>query len=74
MSAKQVHYHEGAATDVKSAVAWYQKRSRKAALAKSAVERLASVTRDRCVFARTATSSSMTATRPFGLVSELLIS
>ncbi len=32
MSAKQVHYHEGAATDVKSAVAWYQKRSRKAAL------------------------------------------
>ena len=32
MTAKQVEYHEGATADVKSAVTWYQKRSRKAAL------------------------------------------
>jgi toxin ParE1/3/4 len=32
MDAKQVEYHEGAVADVKSAVAWYQKRSPKAAL------------------------------------------
>jgi toxin ParE1/3/4 len=32
MSAKRVEYHEGAIADVKSAVAWYQRRSRKAAL------------------------------------------
>jgi toxin ParE1/3/4 len=32
MSAKRVEYHEGATADVKSAVAWYQKRSPKAAL------------------------------------------
>jgi plasmid stabilization system protein ParE len=32
MSAKRVEYHEGATADVKSAVAGYQKRSRKAAL------------------------------------------
>ena len=32
MSAKRVEYHQGAAADVKSAVAWYQKRSSKAAL------------------------------------------
>jgi toxin ParE1/3/4 len=32
MSAKRVEYHEGAIADVKSAVSWYQKRSRKAAL------------------------------------------
>jgi toxin ParE1/3/4 len=32
MSGKHVEYHQGAVTDVKSAVAWYQKRSRKAAL------------------------------------------
>ena len=32
MSAKRVEYHQGAIADVKSAVAWYQKRSRKAAL------------------------------------------
>jgi len=32
MSAKRVAYHEGAIADVKSAVAWYQKRSSKAAL------------------------------------------
>ena len=32
MSANRVEYHQGAIADVKSAVAWYQKRSRKAAL------------------------------------------
>jgi toxin ParE1/3/4 len=32
MSAKRVEYHEGAVTDIKSAVAWYQQRSPKAAL------------------------------------------
>ena len=32
MSPKRVEYHQGATADVKSAVAWYQKRSRKAAL------------------------------------------
>jgi plasmid stabilization system protein ParE len=32
MSAKRVQYHEGATADVKNAVAWYQKRSSKAAL------------------------------------------
>ncbi len=32
MSARRVEYHEGAIADAKSAVAWYQKRSRKAAL------------------------------------------
>ncbi len=32
MSAKRVEYHQGAAADVKSAVAWYHKRSPKAAL------------------------------------------
>jgi toxin ParE1/3/4 len=32
MSAKRVEYHQGAIADVKSAVAWYQKRSRKVAL------------------------------------------
>jgi hypothetical protein len=32
MSAKSVEYHQGAIADIKSAVAWYQKRSRKAAL------------------------------------------
>jgi toxin ParE1/3/4 len=32
MSAKPVEYHQGAIADVKSAVAWYQKRSGKAAL------------------------------------------
>jgi toxin ParE1/3/4 len=32
MSAERVEYHEGATADVKSAVAWYQKRSPKAAL------------------------------------------
>jgi len=32
MGAKSVAYHEGARTDVKSAVAWYQKHSPKAAL------------------------------------------
>ena len=31
MSAKRVDYHQGAITDVKSAVAWYRKRSPKAA-------------------------------------------
>ncbi|HEY2363019.1 MAG TPA: type II toxin-antitoxin system RelE/ParE family toxin [Candidatus Angelobacter sp.] len=31
MSAKSVEYHQGAIADIKSAVAWYQKRSRKAA-------------------------------------------
>jgi len=32
MNAKRVEYHQGASTDVKSAVTWYQKRSAKAAL------------------------------------------
>jgi toxin ParE1/3/4 len=32
MSAKRVEYHQGASADVKGAVAWYQKRSPKAAL------------------------------------------
>jgi toxin ParE1/3/4 len=32
MSAKGIEYHEGARADVRSAVAWYQKRSSKAAL------------------------------------------
>ena len=32
MKAKRVEYHEGATGDAKSAVAWYQKRSPKAAL------------------------------------------
>ncbi|MGA2424677.1 MAG: type II toxin-antitoxin system RelE/ParE family toxin [Terriglobales bacterium] len=32
MSAKRVEYHQGASADVKSAVAWYLKRSPKAAL------------------------------------------
>jgi plasmid stabilization system protein ParE len=32
MSAKRVEYHQGAIADIKSAVAWYQQRSRKAAL------------------------------------------
>lgn len=32
MSAKRIEYHHDAIADVKSAVAWYQKRSRKAAL------------------------------------------
>ena len=32
MSAKSVDYHQGAIADVKSAVAWYRKRSPKAAL------------------------------------------
>jgi hypothetical protein len=32
MSAKPVEYHQGAIADVKNAVAWYQKRSPKAAL------------------------------------------
>jgi len=32
MSANRVEFHQGAAADVKSAVAWYQKRSPKAAL------------------------------------------
>jgi plasmid stabilization system protein ParE len=32
MSAKRVEYHEGAKADVRSAVAWYQERSPKAAL------------------------------------------
>jgi len=32
MSAKRVEYHQGASADVKSAVAWYQKRSPRAAL------------------------------------------
>ena len=31
MSARSVRYHEGATEDVKSAVGWYSKRSRKAA-------------------------------------------
>ena len=32
MSAERVEYHQGAIADVKSAIAWYQKRSPKAAL------------------------------------------
>jgi plasmid stabilization system protein ParE len=32
MSAKLVEYHQGAISDVKSAVAWYRRRSPKAAL------------------------------------------
>jgi toxin ParE1/3/4 len=32
MSAKLVEYHQSAIADIKSAVAWYQQRSRKAAL------------------------------------------
>ena len=32
MSSKLVEYHEGAASDVKNAVAWYRKRSPKTAL------------------------------------------
>ena len=32
MSAKRVEYHEGAIADVRSTVAWYRKRSPKAAL------------------------------------------
>jgi toxin ParE1/3/4 len=32
MNPKPVEYHEGASADVKSAVAWYQERSPKAAL------------------------------------------
>ena len=32
MNAKRIEYHEGASADVKSAVAWYQERSSKAAL------------------------------------------
>ena len=32
MSAKRLEYHQGAAGDVKSALAWYRKRSPKAAL------------------------------------------
>jgi plasmid stabilization system protein ParE len=32
MSAKRVEYHEGAVSDVKSAVAWYRERSPKAAV------------------------------------------
>jgi len=32
MRAKRVEYHQGAIADIKSAVAWYQKRSGKAAL------------------------------------------
>jgi plasmid stabilization system protein ParE len=32
MSTKRVEYHQGAISDVKSAVAWYRKRSAKAAL------------------------------------------
>jgi toxin ParE1/3/4 len=32
MTTKSVEYHQGAVADVKSAVAWYQKRSPKAAL------------------------------------------
>jgi plasmid stabilization system protein ParE len=32
MSAKCIEYHQGAIADVKSAVAWYQKRRPKAAL------------------------------------------
>jgi ABC-type Fe3+/spermidine/putrescine transport system ATPase subunit len=32
MSAKLVEYHQGAIADIKNAIAWYQERSRKAAL------------------------------------------
>jgi hypothetical protein len=32
MSAKRVEYHQGAIADIKSAVFWYEKHSRKAAL------------------------------------------
>jgi len=32
MNANRVEYHQGAIADIKSAVAWYQQRSRKAAL------------------------------------------
>jgi toxin ParE1/3/4 len=32
MAVKQVEYHQGAISDVKSAVEWYQKHSQKAAL------------------------------------------
>lgn len=32
MSAKRVEYHQGAIADIKSAVSWYEKHSRKAAL------------------------------------------
>jgi|SRR6478609_752388 len=32
MSGRRVEYHQGAIADIKSAVSWYQKRSRKAAL------------------------------------------
>jgi hypothetical protein len=32
MSAKHVEYHQGAIADIKNAIAWYQERSRKAAL------------------------------------------
>lgn len=32
MGTKRVEYHQGATSDVKGAVAWYQKRSSKAAL------------------------------------------
>ena len=32
MSAKRVEYHEGTVADIKSAIAWYQERSRKAAV------------------------------------------
>ena len=32
MSPKRVEYHQGAIADLKSAVAWYRRRSRKAAL------------------------------------------
>lgn len=32
MGSKQVEYHQGAIADVKAAVAWYRKRSAKAAL------------------------------------------
>ncbi len=32
MNAKRVEYHQGAVADVKNAVAWYQKRSPKAAV------------------------------------------
>ena len=31
MTVKRIEFHEGAATDLKNAVAWYQSRSRKAA-------------------------------------------
>lgn len=32
MSAKRVEYHQGAIADIKGAVSWYEKHSRKAAL------------------------------------------